>query len=83
MEHHYYSREEAAAYLGLSIHTLVEYHARGTGPKFIKSAESRTGHAIYRLRDLRKWNEKRTAKAARTAARIAERSRIARIKREG
>jgi len=52
------SRDEAAAYLGLSRVTLACWAARRTGPAYCRSGSKR-GRVWYRACDLDAWMESR------------------------
>lgn len=47
--------QEAALYIGYSIHTLKAWRAQGIGPKFVKAGSIR-----YRVKDLEAWLDEKT-----------------------
>lgn len=47
---------EAAEYLGIEPHTLVQWRYRGQGPAYVKSGR----FVVYRLKDLDAWLDANT-----------------------
>lgn len=60
------TREQAAEYLGMSPVTLACWAARGYGPAYCRSGNTR-GRVWYRTRDLDAWLEQRSVNPARAA----------------
>lgn len=51
------SPQEVADYLGVPLHTVYSWQARGTGPKFYKVGK----HVRYRMSDVDAWMNMRAS----------------------
>ena len=58
------TREQAAAYLGVSPVTMACWAARGQGPAYCRSGQTR-GRVWYRTLDLDRWLEQRSVNPSR------------------
>lgn len=59
--HRWLSKAEAAEHIGVHPNTLDRFHALGTGPRRVKLGEGSRSAVRYRLDELDRWMDTRSA----------------------